>query len=41
MKQIEVRYTGLFEAAHVAGEHALMLFVAFPVRAIVVVWGAG
>jgi membrane-associated phospholipid phosphatase len=37
MKQIEGPNTGLFEAAHVAGEHALMLFAVSLVVAMVVV----
>lgn len=40
MKQIEGPYAGLFEVAHVAGEHALMLFAMSLVLAMVVVLGA-
>jgi len=40
MKQIEGPYTGLFEVAHVAGEHALMLFAVSLVLAMIVVLGA-
>ena len=40
MKQIEGEYVGLFEIAHVAGEHALMVFAASLVLAMVVVLSA-
>jgi membrane-associated phospholipid phosphatase len=40
MKQIEGPYTGLLEVAHVAGEHAVMLFAVSLVLAMVVVLGA-
>ncbi|HEV7832044.1 MAG TPA: phosphatase PAP2 family protein, partial [Caballeronia sp.] len=37
MKQIEQQHVGLFEVAHVAGEHALMVFAIFLILAMVVV----